>query len=501
MSEIDYQILDLALPTINHQYGSKIDLVNQSRPYSLDCQIEANNDLEAVADWLNEYASNPNTYQSYKQESLRFLMWCAYEVGKPLGLLKKQDFENYFEFLQSPPIHWIKKKYEEDEVMAWQPFKEGRLSQASLLAAVRIINSMMNYLVQAEYLKSNPVKLIKRYSRLSIDFEAQKYNVMERTLDHDEWLAIQKALTEMPEQSKYQRDNKIRTQFLFALLYILGLRIHEVPNHTWTSFKKREGRWWFFAKGKGGRKGHIPVNDQLLSYIKSYRLHLEKSADIEAGDDDYLIAKKNKDPVGKTRLYELVKEIGCMAAKYFPEDLERQQRLKKFSPHWLRHLSASHQDKLGMPMSTIKENLRHQSIQTTQIYIHSEDEQRFHEMQKLQLDNDMAVFEEKSTVIGYEFTVVLKKGPLDKVMGLSRLLDSIETKIFKDCEFQLKSGDSLSLLKEVKEQGIYCSQIVFTYRVIASEVATNPEIIERAIQRQAKVWMFDCEIKSMEMME
>ena len=74
---------------------AKVDLLENSCAYSDECQINANNDLEAVTSWLVEYQYNKNTYLSYKRESLRFLMWCMYERGVTLANLKKEDCEAY----------------------------------------------------------------------------------------------------------------------------------------------------------------------------------------------------------------------------------------------------------------------------------------------------------------------------------------------------------------------------------------------------------------------
>ena len=496
MSEvIEYEAPQVQLPIVA-QCPEKIDLVTHSVPYSDTCQIDARNDLEAVADWLNEYRRNQNTYTSYRRESMRFLVWCVYVAGKAMGSLKKHDFENYFLFLQNPPSSWTTQGDDGEDSDSWQPFV-GQLSRSAFLTAVRIINSMMNYLVQADYLKSNPIKLIRKYSKLSIDFEEQKYKVWERMLENDEWLAVQRALKEMPEKTENEVDNKMRTQFLFAVLYLLGLRIHEVASHTWSNFRRKNGQLWFFVQGKGEKLGHIPVNDQLLTHIKVYRTYLGKSPDPGTGEHEHLIiSKKTKKPLKITQLYKLVKAIGNKAASYFSDDYEKQKKLQALSPHWLRHLTASHQDKLGMPTSIIKGNLRHQSIQTTQIYIHGEDEQRFNEMQKLQMSHEPLIVEKKSVLVGYEFKLILTRGPIDKSMGISMLLDGIENQIFKDLDWVRVGDDSDTLIHSIKKQGVLCTRVELIYQVRSQEVIDSPEVWVEALKRQAQIWMFAVDIQS-----
>ena len=477
---------------------AKVDLLENSCAYSDECQINANNDLEAVTSWLVEYQYNKNTYLSYKRESLRFLMWCMYERGVTLADLKKEDCEAYCLFLQAPPDKWCSDKDPKKPSLehSWPTFKN-KLSHTAILMAIRVVNSMLNYLVEAQYIRANPLKLIKKYNKLSIDFAEYKYKVWERMLELDEWEAVQQALVNMPEATAQQRDQKQHTIFLFAILYLLGLRIHEVVNHTWSSFRKKDGQWWFFVKGKGDQLGHIPVNEQLLGFVKSYRIYMQRS-ELPSSDeiDGLIVSTKTKQPLKITQLYKFVKAIGQTAAGYFPDDPAKQQKLAALSPHWLRHLAASHQDKLGISASMIQSNLRHKSQQTTQIYVHAEDLARHNEIQKMRLQNIEPMVTVALPNIGYEFKIKLTKGPVSKNLGIARIIETIEQQIFKslDC---IRVGESLDvLLARITAQGACCAHVELVYQVRAQIVVESVQIWEAALKRAAAVWLFNCEIQS-----
>ena len=51
-----------------------------------------------------------------------------------------------------------------------------------------------------------------------------------------------------------------------------------------------------------------------------------------------------------------------------------------------RHLSAGYQDRVGISMTMIQENLRHSSINTTKIYVHADDVAKSDAMEKIALD-------------------------------------------------------------------------------------------------------------------
>lgn len=190
---------------------AKINLKTQSTPYSEKCQMNATNDWEAVFKWLYEYAHKKNTYVAYKREVLRFLLWCSYECGKALNDLKKEDMEAYFLFCQAPPKIWCeiakKETEKEEENSSWTPFK-GALSPSALMATIRILNSCFNYLVQAEYLRVNPLQLIKGYAKWTLEPRQRKYQVWARILEDDEWQAIQQALQDLSEQTPAEKESK-----------------------------------------------------------------------------------------------------------------------------------------------------------------------------------------------------------------------------------------------------------------------------------------------------
>lgn len=469
----------------------KVELATQSGPYSQYCQIQAQNDLKAIQCWLHCHQGNTNTFNAYYREAKRLLLWCLYERGLSLAQLKVQDFERYFEFLRNPPAEWCSKTGSET---GWRPL-QGGLREGSFRMSVRVISSLMNYLVEADYLRANPLKLLHSSVSFNLEPEIQKYKVWERMLEADEWVAVQKALQEMPEKTAREIDNKMRTQFFFALLYLLGLRVHEVALSSWNAFRQRNGSWWFFIKGKGGRLGHVPVNEQLLSYIKAYRLHLGKSPLPNLEETTGLIvSKKTRRPLKVRQLYSLVKAIGVMAAKTFKDQPLKKKQLKQFSPHWLRHLSASHQDKAGVPGTIIQANHRHRSYQTTQIYLHAEDELRASEIEKLKMTVEPKLFTQKDICPNVELKITLKGNPVCGRLNLERLLDAIENGIFMGMSWKREGFDTENLLNRYEELRKYGSSVEFQYIVTGIKIE-ELENIRKSIMREANIRLFECEFR------
>jgi site-specific recombinase XerD len=56
------------------------------------------------------------------------------------------------------------------------------------------------------------------------------------------------------------------------------------------------------------------------------------------------------------------------------------EKLRRASPHWMRHTHATHALERGAELTTVRDNLRHASISTTSTYLHGDDTKRAREM-------------------------------------------------------------------------------------------------------------------------
>jgi integrase len=354
------------------------------------CQISARNDLEAIRCWLSEYELKPTTHRAYQKEAERLLLWSVLERRKPLSSLGRDDFETYWQFLSNPePRHvWCGPKgsrVRRREDPSWRPFV-GPLSPSAKDTALAIIDSLMGYLVSASYLKFNPLSLMRRKTRQQNRFDARKVTISERILEDDEWQALLTTLHALPELSSRERDEKARLRWLVAVLFLLGLRINELETHTWRSFAQVRGDWWFWVKGKGDKLGKVPVNEELLHEMIRFRRHL-RLPDLPSPDETGAIVpswQSNK-PLSGRQMSHLLKSLATQASAHFADEPAKMAKLKRFSPHWLRHLSASWQDRAGIRFGHIKANHRHQSDETTRRYVHAIDKERHDDMAKLKL--------------------------------------------------------------------------------------------------------------------
>jgi len=428
-----------------------------------DALIAAKSDLEAVQQWLARF-NNENTLRAYSRDAMRFLLWLIFVNGKHLQQLLLDDIHKFIGFLQDPTSTWCmhNKKLKRYDAR-WRPFSKA-LSKRSVRAAIAALQSLFAFLEEANFITKNPVRLVKTTSIIG-NIQAQKYSVHARMLEMDEWQAVLTTLQELPISTEIERKYKARANLLFCMLYLLGLRIEEASTSVWVNFRKIDGRWWFFIIGKGGKLGQVPVNDAMLEAAYNYRQIYELRTNIEH-DLDFIFKSDQGVNLSSRTLYSLVKKIGRLTATKF-KDKAKREKLQALSPHWLRHISASHQDKRGVPMTMIRDNHRHASLSTTQIYMHSEDVARHEIMQEHSIDIKPVTLKAKN--IEYYLSINLTKGPLDKTSAMGLIRRAIESNLLKNAE-NIEGGAS-----------------ALKYKL--SEPVAN-SIID-SIKMLCKVWLFE----------
>lgn len=352
------------------------------------CQIHAKNDYEAMQCWLNEYRHKSTTFRTYQKEAERFLLWAVVQQQKAISSLDRDDLESYLKFLDDPQPkeRWRAQKTgrgcRRGDSM-WRPFTAG-LSESAKRTAISSIDSLLHYLVDARYLSFNPLSLMrKRYTK---PMQLSELTLYERMLTINEWHTMLDTLEKLPESTLKEKNEKARLTFLVQILYFLGLRINELATHTWNAFRNVDGNWWFYVMGKGDKIGRIPVNDELLRAIITYRAYLKKPPYPSTDETTPLIVSFKTDKAITTRqINKLLKKLAYETAKKFSE-ANTVKKLKKFSAHWLRHLSASMQDQAGIAFKHIRANHRHENDETTRRYVHAIDQERHQDMQKLKLN-------------------------------------------------------------------------------------------------------------------
>ena len=368
-------------PDLDGQRGSNRAIGN--RP-----QISATTDLEALNAWLARYLDSKATFESYRKEAERLVLWSAVELGKPISSLTHEDLAMYQYFLTAPEPaeRWIMhpgRKWSR-HAPEWRPFA-GPLSPASQRQAIVILNGLFSWLVNAGYLAGNPLSLSRQRKQRA------KPRIT-RFLEDDLWQEVKVAIETMPRESDRERRHYFRARWLFSLLYICGVRISEVTQNSMGGFfsrRDRDGteRWWLEITGKGDKTRLAPATNELMVELARFRREFGLApypTPEEATPLLLPIGGKSKS-LTRSAVHSIVKGVFEMAADRLAargaEFESRAARVALASAHWLRHTAGSHMSD-DMDLKHVRDNLGHESIATTTKYLHSTDDARHKETEE-----------------------------------------------------------------------------------------------------------------------
>lgn len=348
-------------------------------------QIAAQTDIDALKAWLARFLDTRTTFDSYRKESERLLLWSTIELGKPLSSLTHEDLLIYQRFLNDPQPaeRWVMKagrKWSRFDP-EWRPFA-GPLAPTSQRQAIIILNTMFSWLVNAGYLAGNPLSLSRQRQRKA------KPRIT-RFLDENLWLEVKATVESMPRETDREREHYFRGRWLFSLLYICGLRITEVTENTMGAFFSRrdsegEEQWWLEVIGKGEKTRLVPATTELMVELARYRRESSLPPFPLPGEPTPLLL-----PIGgkqraltRSAVHLIIKEIFSRTAKRIRDRGAEFERLatvvEDASAHWMRHTAGSSMAD-AMDLRHVRDNLGHSSISTTNTYLHTEDDLRHRE--------------------------------------------------------------------------------------------------------------------------
>ncbi|MEM5388316.1 tyrosine-type recombinase/integrase [Paraburkholderia phymatum] len=347
------------------------------------CQLAARHDLDAVRAWLANYAITKTTFDSYRKEAERLLLWAVVQLGKPLSSLTHEDLLAFRAFLADPQpaSRWVstgRGKYPRRDAR-WRPFN-GPLGPHSQRQALVILNTMFIWLVDAGYLRGNPLALLRQRT-------TRPAPRVTRYLSVSLWDDVKAFVAQLPQATERQRAWAARSRWLMTLFYLQGLRISEVAGGRMGDFFRRVGadgqeQWWLQTLGKGGKLRTVPVSGELLQELRRYRLAHGLPALPARADELPLLLPFRGPPraLSRSAVHDAIKAIFADAAAWLrsrgPAFADRADELGRASAHWLRHTAGSHQADGGVDLRTVRDNLGHASLNTTSLYLHAEDDAR-----------------------------------------------------------------------------------------------------------------------------
>ena len=211
-------------------------------------------------------------------------------------------------------------------------------SQARIISGLK---SFFSYLLFEEYRVNSPMELIEtpRLGRKLPD-----------TLSIQDIDALIAAI----DLSKPEGE---RNRAILETLYGCGLRVSELTTLKISDLFFDEG--FIKITGKGNKQRFVPIAELTQKYILIYRNTVRTTLDIKKGQEDTLFLNRRGSGLTRAMIFTIIKELA-----------EKINLQKAISPHTFRHSFATHLLENGADLRAIQMMLGHESITTTEIYVH-----------------------------------------------------------------------------------------------------------------------------------
>ena len=350
---------------------------------------------------------SPHTYDRFRNEVERFLLWSFLEKQTPIDQLRKSDLLEYADFCWQPPVTWISTSNQERFKISagystanplWAPFKmqiaksqklamadkvldkkKYRPSQQTLTSMFTAIVVFYNYLMNEEFCLGNPAQIAKKDCRhFIVDAQVKEVN----RLNTVQWQYVLDVAVDMANEDTIFERNL----FVIAALKTLFLRISELserPNwspimgHFW---QDDDENWWLKVFGKGRKLRDVTVPTDFMSFLTRYRTARGLSAYPSSNENTVMVEKiRGQGGMTARQLRRIVQSVFDQAYETMRqhEGEAKALKLKEASTHWLRHTGASMEIERGRPLKDVSEDLGHASMATTDtIYVQTENKKR-----------------------------------------------------------------------------------------------------------------------------
>lgn len=203
------------------------------------------------------------------------------------------------------------------------------------------LRSFYHFLVISDIIETNPTELLefpKKPKHLPDVLSLQEVDAMEACIDLSE------------------REGQ-RNKAIIETLFSCGLRVSELCNLKFSNMYMDEG--FIKVEGKGRKQRLVPISRTAIKEIMLWNED-RKHIDIKPGHEDYVfLSFRRKQQLTRIMVFYIIRDL-----------VEKAGIKKTVSPHTLRHSFATCLLEGGANLRAIQAMLGHESISTTQIYMH-----------------------------------------------------------------------------------------------------------------------------------
>ncbi|MBE6310902.1 MAG: site-specific tyrosine recombinase XerD [Bacteroidales bacterium] len=271
---------------------------------------------------------------------VRFVMYLRLEKGLSVNTADsyRYDVEKFIGYLQDKSITDVIEDDLHNFVCILHDLGMAPSSQARIISGLKMF---FKFLKMEGYIDKNPTLLLEtpRLGRhLPTVLSVEEIDAMIEAID----------------MSKAEGQ---RNRAIIETLYGCGLRVSELVDLRISNIYANEG--YVIVIGKGNKQRLVPISPVALEEINKYMVNDRGSVPVKRGSEDIVFLNRLGNKLTRVMIFYIIKSL-CEAAGI----------KKTISPHTLRHSFATHLLEGGANLRAIQQMLGHESITTTEIYVH-----------------------------------------------------------------------------------------------------------------------------------
>jgi len=264
-----------------------------------------------------------------------------------------QDIKKLVRFLADHKIESSPEKIEDSVLERFVYLNAKEMAPRSQARMISGLRNFFDYLIFEDLRKENPTDLL----------ESPKIGrKLPDTLSEAEINQIISVI----DLSKPEGE---RNRAMLETMYSCGLRVSEMIGLRISDLFFDEG----FIKviGKGNKQRFVPINSYMIKLIEIYKNQIRSGIKTQKGFEDTLFLNRRGKQISRNMVFMILKDHAQKAGIS-----------KTVSPHTLRHSFATHLLENGADLRAIQQMLGHESITTTEIYMHLDKSHLKHVVEK-----------------------------------------------------------------------------------------------------------------------
>jgi integrase/recombinase XerD len=253
-----------------------------------------------------------------------------------------RDINKLINFISIPGEEISYDKIELDHLRRFLEYlNELGVASATQARQVSSIKSFFRFLVYSNKMEANPSTLLeapKLGMRLPVVLSVEEIDLLIKAID-------------------LSKADGHRNKAIIETLYGCGLRVSELVNLKLTEIYTEES--FIRVKGKGDKERLVPISPVALKAIQHYKEQTRNHLEISEESRNILFLNRRGGQLSRIMIFNIIKKLTVKAGIN-----------KTVSPHTFRHSFATHLVEGGADLRAVQEMLGHESILTTEIYTH-----------------------------------------------------------------------------------------------------------------------------------